>query len=117
MGAGKTTFVRGAARALGVTGPVTSPTFTIGRRYGHIGHVDLHRIGSLADEEPELLDDYVGDDLIAFVEWPDAAEGEIEPTVRVQIAHAGQDARELTIEWQAPRSSDGGGADVREDGA
>ena len=100
MGAGKTTFVRGAARALGITGPVTSPTFTIGRRYGPIGHVDLHRIGSLRDEEPELLDDYVGPDLISFVEWPDAAAGEIEPRVRVALAHAGGDARELEIVWE-----------------
>ena len=99
VGAGKTTFVRGAARALGVTGPVTSPTFTIGRRYGAVGHVDLHRIGSLADEEPELLDDYLGPDLISFVEWPDAAGDEIAPRVRVALAHAGGDAREIEIRW------------------
>jgi tRNA threonylcarbamoyladenosine biosynthesis protein TsaE len=102
VGAGKTTFVRGAARALGITGAITSPTFTIGRRYGRIGHVDLHRIGSLADEEPELLDDYLGPDLISFVEWPDAAGDEVEPRVRVEIAHAGGDAREVAIEWLDP---------------
>ena len=99
VGAGKTTFVRGAARALGVTGAVTSPTFTIGRRYGAIGHVDLHRIGSLSDEEPELLADYIGPDLISFVEWPDAAEGEIDPRVRVRLEHAGGDTRRITMEW------------------
>ena len=100
VGAGKTTFVRGAARALGVDGPVTSPTFTIGRRYGRVGHVDLHRIGSLADEEPELLADYLGPDLVSFVEWPDAAGGEIAPRVRVTLAHAGGDARAIRIEWE-----------------
>ena len=101
VGAGKTTFVRGAARALGVTAPVTSPTFTIGRRYGQIGHVDLHRIGSLADEEPELLDDYLGPDLISFVEWPDAEVEGMSPRVRVRLEHAGQDHRTVTIEWAA----------------
>jgi tRNA threonylcarbamoyladenosine biosynthesis protein TsaE len=99
VGAGKTTFVRGAARALGITGPVTSPTFTIGRRYEQIGHVDLHRITSLADEEPELLDDYLGPDLISFVEWPDAAAGELEPRVRVTLEHAGGDRRRIEVRW------------------
>jgi tRNA threonylcarbamoyladenosine biosynthesis protein TsaE len=100
VGAGKTTFVRGAARALGIEGPITSPTFTIGRRYGRIGHVDLHRIGSLADEEPELLDDYLGPDLISFVEWPDAARDEIEPRVVVRLEHAGGDTRRIELEWR-----------------
>ena len=99
VGAGKTTFVRGAARALGVTGPVTSPTFTIGRRYGSIAHVDLHRIGSLADEEPELLDDYLGPDLISFVEWPDAEVDGMRPRVRVRLEHDGGDARQVSIAW------------------
>ena len=101
VGAGKTTFVRGAARALGIEGPVTSPTFTIGRRYGSVGHVDLHRIGSLADEEPELLADYIGPDLVSFVEWPDAAGDEIDPKVRVRLEHAGGDERTIQIAWKS----------------
>ena len=103
VGAGKTTFVRGAARALGVDRPVTSPTFTIGRRYEEarppLAHVDLHRLSSLDDEEPELLADYLGPDLISFVEWPDAAGDEIEPRARVRLEHAGGDTRTVTIEW------------------
>ena len=103
MGAGKSTFVRGAARALGVTGPVTSPTFTIGRRYDQgrvpVAHLDLHRLGSIEDEEPELLADYVNDDHIAFVEWPDAAASELSPRLRVALAHAGGDARTITLDW------------------
>ena len=80
LGAGKTTFVRGACRALGVTGPVTSPTFTIGQRYpaagrGVVAHLDLYRLGSLADEDPDLLADYLGPETIAFVEWPDGEDG------------------------------------------
>ena len=103
MGAGKTTFVRGAARALGVTGPVTSPTFTIGRRYEHatppLAHLDLHRLSSLDEEEPELLADYVNADHVAFVEWPDAAGDELSPRVRVRLEHAGGDRRRITVEW------------------
>src|SRR2546430_9775939 len=77
IGAGKTTFVRGACRALGVTVPITSPTFTIGRRYDDgripVSHLDLHRLGGLAGEDPALLEDYVGPDRVAFVEWPEVA--------------------------------------------
>ncbi|MCW2990991.1 MAG: tsaE, partial [Solirubrobacterales bacterium] len=81
MGAGKTTFVRGAARALGVTGPVTSPTFTIGQLYeapgGPIAHLDLHRLESLDEEDPALLADYLVPEAIAFVEWPEVGGGEL----------------------------------------
>jgi tRNA threonylcarbamoyladenosine biosynthesis protein TsaE len=108
MGAGKTTFVRGAARALGFDGPVTSPTFTIGRRYElggrdgltAISHIDLHRLAGLDDEDPALLDDYLTPDAIAFVEWPQVAEdAAILPNVkaRVTLEHAGGDARRITV--------------------
>ena len=74
LGSGKTTFVRGACRALGVEGPVTSPTFTIGQVLAgdaEVAHLDLYRLGgSLAGEDPALLDDYLTPERIAFVEWP-----------------------------------------------
>lgn len=103
MGSGKTTFVRGACRALGVTGPVTSPTFTIGRRYetaaGPVAHLDLHRLDSLEHEDPALLADYVVPEAIAFVEWPEVGEGELaaRATHEVLLRHAGADERELEV--------------------
>jgi tRNA threonylcarbamoyladenosine biosynthesis protein TsaE len=105
LGAGKTTFVRGACRALGVRVPVTSPTFTISRRYEDgrvpISHLDLFRLGrGLQDEEPELLADELGADRVAFVEWPEIA-GEEPPAVRiaarVRLEHAGGDRRRVII--------------------
>ncbi len=73
LGAGKTTFVRGAARALGVTGPVSSPTFTIGHRYDApvpVAHLDLYRLSGLDPEEWGDLEPYF-DGSVAFVEWPE----------------------------------------------
>lgn len=105
LGAGKTTLVRGAARALGVTGPVTSPTFTIGQRYPApvpIAHVDLFRVPGLAGEDPDLLADYLRDDTISFVEWPQGGEqtvaGFARIAVRVRLEHAGQDRRLVSVE-------------------
>jgi tRNA threonylcarbamoyladenosine biosynthesis protein TsaE len=103
LGAGKTTFVRGACRALGVTGAVTSPTYTIGQVYAgggvEIAHLDLYRLPSLAREDPALLDDYLTPERIGFVEWPAAGEGRVErATARVRIGHAGGDRRTIEVE-------------------
>lgn len=103
LGAGKTTFVRGACRALGVREPVVSPTFTIGRRYRASGglvvaHLDLYRLETLDGEDPGLIDDYLTPDAVAFVEWPEVAGAElVEPAARVSIEHAGGDRRRLRI--------------------
>jgi tRNA threonylcarbamoyladenosine biosynthesis protein TsaE len=105
LGSGKTTFVRGAARALGITDPVTSPTFTIGQVYGgandtaEVAHIDLYRLHSLSGEDPALLDDYLTPERIGFVEWPEVAAPELgRPSARVHIEHMGGDARAIEIE-------------------
>src|SRR6185503_12281616 len=95
LGTGKTTFVRGACRALGVTDPVTSPTFTIGHVYAGripVAHLDLYR---LSEVDPAILDDYVTPDRVAFIEWPLELEG---ATRRVTLEHAGGDRRALVID-------------------
>ncbi len=108
LGAGKTTLVRGAARALGVNGPVTSPTFTIGQRYPApvpIAHIDLFRVPGLDAEEPDLLTDYLGADTIAFVEWPQggakALAGLARIAARVRLEHAGDERRLVSVETRA----------------
>lgn len=105
LGAGKTTLIRGACRALGITAPVTSPTFTIGQRYGGgrvpVSHLDLYRLESLEDEDPALLDDYLRPDGIAFVEWPGAGEGWLgRPALEVRLAHVDEQSRRIEVEWQ-----------------
>jgi tRNA threonylcarbamoyladenosine biosynthesis protein TsaE len=102
LGAGKTTLIRGACRALGVREPIVSPTFTIGRRYvGRmpISHLDLYRLADLGEEEPALLDDYLDEDTIAFVEWPVVAEPRIDgrTVVEVGLGHAGGDRRTIEV--------------------
>jgi len=106
LGAGKTTFVRGALRALGVSGPVTSPTFVVGLLYdgrgGPLAHLDLYRLAGLHDEEPGLLDPYFGPGTVTFVEWPERVEAaELladRPVVRhVTLEHAGGDTRRIEV--------------------
>jgi tRNA threonylcarbamoyladenosine biosynthesis protein TsaE len=102
LGAGKTTFVRGALRALGVTGPITSPTFVVGHLYdGPYAHLDLYRLAGMDGEDPGLLEDYFAPEAIVFVEWPEHAQDAFPPervAHRVRLAHAGGDNRRIEIE-------------------
>lgn len=105
LGAGKTTFVRGACRALGVTGAVTSPSFTIAQRYeGTIGvsHLDLYRLGDLDGEDPALLAGELAEDRIAFIEWPEVgAPAGLDPArvvARVRLEHRGGDRRLVAVQ-------------------
>jgi tRNA threonylcarbamoyladenosine biosynthesis protein TsaE len=99
LGAGKTTLVRAVARALGVEGPVTSPTFTVAQRYeGRVplAHMDAYRLAGASedDEEAELVRDALGGGAVAFVEWPDAVTEILpEPRIAIEMRHRGEDAR------------------------
>jgi tRNA threonylcarbamoyladenosine biosynthesis protein TsaE len=101
LGTGKTTFVRGASRALGVEGPITSPTFTIGHRYHgdvDISHLDLYRFRGLSAAEWGDLEPYF-DGAIVFVEWPEAGAGVIPPArVAVRLRHASATRRLISLE-------------------
>jgi len=105
LGAGKTTFVRGAARALGVPGAVTSPTYTIGNRYRgavDVSHLDLYRFESLSAAEWGDLEPYF-EDAVCFVEWPEAA-GSALPAVRarVRLRHIDESHRAISIDDADP---------------
>lgn len=102
LGTGKTTLVRGACRALGVTDPVTSPTFTIGQTYGGgrlpVSHLDLYRLQTLEGEDPALLEDYLRPGAVAFVEWPAAGSGRLDrPALEVRLAHVDENRRRIEI--------------------
>jgi tRNA threonylcarbamoyladenosine biosynthesis protein TsaE len=101
LGSGKTTFVRGACRALGVTAPVTSPTFTIGHRYRgsalDVSHLDLYRFAGMSPAEWGDLEPYF-EDAVVFVEWPEAGSGVLpNPRVAVTLEHAGGDHRRIAL--------------------
>jgi len=101
LGSGKTTFIRGACRALGIDGPVTSPTFTVGHRYPgnpDVSHLDLYRFAGVSAAEWGDLEPYF-DEAICFVEWPEAA-GQALPPLRatVTLAHANGDRRRIIVD-------------------
>jgi tRNA threonylcarbamoyladenosine biosynthesis protein TsaE len=100
LGTGKTTFVRGACRALGVETPVTSPTFTVGHRYRgrvEVSHLDLFRFQGVSAAEWGDLEPYF-DGALCFVEWPEAAGDQLpSPRVRVELRHAGGDSRLISF--------------------
>jgi len=103
VGSGKTTFVRGACRALGISARVTSPTFTLARRYRarrSVSHLDLYRLEQgLEREVPDLLGEYAEPGDVVFVEWPEhGASWPGAVRARVRMRHLGGDRRAVEIE-------------------
>ena len=118
LGSGKTTFVRGACRALGVTARVTSPTFTVGHRYPgdpDVSHLDLFRFRGVSAAEWGDLEPYF-EDAICFVEWPEAAGGALPPLrAEVRLSHMDPAHRMITLASSEKALLDRmfGGADSR----
>jgi tRNA threonylcarbamoyladenosine biosynthesis protein TsaE len=118
LGSGKTTFVRGACRALGVTSHVTSPTFTVGHRYAadpDVSHLDLFRFQGFSAAEWGDLEPYF-EDAICFVEWPEAAAAALPPPrAEVRLSHVDPTHRLISLETSEKGLLDRvfGGADSR----
>ena len=106
VGAGKTTFVRAAARSLGVRERVTSPTYQFARGYEgqangrnlRVNHLDLYRLEGVEEQDALELDEYLDSDAVTFVEWAEPALGLLEepPTV-VELAHATPTTRRVRV--------------------
>ena len=100
LGTGKTTFVRGACRALGVEGPVTSPTYTVGHLYEGrlpVSHLDLYRFDGMSDAEWGDLERYF-ENTVAFVEWPEAGASFLPvPRATVGLRHLGETHRLIVL--------------------
>ncbi len=105
LGAGKTTFVRGACRALGVARAVTSPTYTIGNRYQGrlaVSHLDLYRFETLSDADWAAIEPYFEEALV-FVEWPEAGRARLpRPRVSVRLEIVDAERRRITLASDEP---------------
>jgi tRNA threonylcarbamoyladenosine biosynthesis protein TsaE len=115
LGSGKTTFVRGAVRALGVETPVTSPTYTIGHRYDGVSHLDLYRLEQVTNADWGALEPYL-EDAVCFVEWPERAAGWLPPErVAARLRHLGSVRRLVVLESSETGLLEGvfGGVDPR----
>lgn len=113
MGVGKTAFVRGFARALGIGG-VKSPTYAIVNEYANerarIIHFDMYRIGSEDDLLSVAYDDYLAKDAYILAEWSERIEEFIpSDAIGVTIARTGGDADERTIEIEGIEIDDNSG--------
>jgi len=104
LGAGKTTLTKGIVSALGAAeeDQVTSPTFTLVHKYDQgavVYHVDLYRVGDFHDLETLGLEDFLTEQAIVIVEWPEKLSLRTTwPVLRIQLEHAGEDMRQITIE-------------------
>jgi tRNA threonylcarbamoyladenosine biosynthesis protein TsaE len=109
VGTGKTTFVRAAARSLGVSDRVTSPTYQLARGYEGlrdgrrvvVNHMDLYRLEGIEDRDVLELEDYLAPDAVTFIEWADPALDVIENPSIVHIYHETPTTRRISIEGPA----------------
>ena len=105
VGAGKTTFVRAAARSLGVRERVTSPTYQFARGYEGrldrrpvtVNHLDLYRLEGLEAADVLEFEDYVGPDAVTFIEWAEPALGAVEDPTTVHLEHETPATRRVSV--------------------
>ena len=102
LGAGKTFFVRHAAFALGVLGPVTSPSFTMAQTYEgevRVHHLDLYRLSGFTAEDVVDFEPFFEGDAITFIEWPEQAESFLTgPALTIRLDHVDLDSRRISLE-------------------
>jgi tRNA threonylcarbamoyladenosine biosynthesis protein TsaE len=107
LGAGKTTITKGIVTGLGAAeeDQVTSPTFTLVRKYEQgavVYHVDLYRVGDFHDLETLGLEDFLTEQAIVIVEWPEKLTLRSDwPVVRIQLEHVAEDSRKISIQDDA----------------
>jgi tRNA threonylcarbamoyladenosine biosynthesis protein TsaE len=108
LGAGKTTFVQGLARALGVDSAVTSPTFVLVNSHPtqagfDLVHVDVYRLDRLSEVADLALAEMLEDGAVVVVEWGDRAAAALPGGhLLVRIETAGEDSRLVTLEAHGP---------------
>jgi tRNA threonylcarbamoyladenosine biosynthesis protein TsaE len=105
LGAGKTAFTSGIAKAMGIQGYITSPTFTIVNEYNAavpLYHFDVYRIVD-SDEMYEIgFDEYIDGNGIIVIEWADSIKNIIpqnQISVRIKKTTENEDARDITIDF------------------
>jgi tRNA threonylcarbamoyladenosine biosynthesis protein TsaE len=105
VGAGKTTFVRAAARYLGVKERVTSPTYQFARGYEGgldgrpvtVNHLDLYRLEGIEAPDALEIEDYLGPDAVTFIEWAGPALDAIRRPTLVHLVHEGPESRRARL--------------------
>jgi len=100
LGAGKSVFARGVARGMGITGAMPSPTFTLMIPYEgnkKLYHFDLYRLNDPDEFFAAGLEEFIGGDGVALIEWPEMAEIDPDPCLHVTIRR-GMDENEREIE-------------------
>jgi tRNA threonylcarbamoyladenosine biosynthesis protein TsaE len=101
LGAGKTFFIRAACRELGVTEPVTSPSFTMAQTYEGrttVHHLDLYRLAEFGAGDAIDFEPFFTTDAITFVEWPGKAAPYFpEPALEIDMEHVDESSRRIQV--------------------
>ena len=107
LGAGKTAFTQGFGRALGVTAPITSPTFTLANRYEGdltVNHLDVYRLEHIDEVRDLGLHELVDDRSVTLIEWGDAIVGALPGgylEIRLQLGDRVLEFRSVGPDWAA----------------